>query len=203
MPHFKSLRWRHTSYWTLVRNEINLDDDVERVDTWNFLFVFSITIIHWFLEGKVYEEWLWWLQKDRAGHNSLQWLNSILVHECFSITLHINLHFKLFEWKQTAKRSLLIKFSVHISVRLLYFNASQLILNWENWNKKRELKILNHYFHGGGGAWNLWRANLQPISQKGICCMELDKTRTKRIWILKNAYGFKIFNLFIRISLTL
>jgi hypothetical protein len=36
--------------------------------------------------------------------------------------------------------------------------------------------------------------------RKVICCMELDKTRTKRIWILKNAYGIKIFNPFKRIS---
>lgn len=27
------------SYWTLDRNEINVDDDVEGVDIWNFLLI--------------------------------------------------------------------------------------------------------------------------------------------------------------------
>lgn len=168
---------------------------------YGFFFCFSITIIHWFLEGEVDEKKIRViLQKDKAGRSSGQWLNSVLVHESFSVTIHISLHYKLFEWWQTAQRSLLIKFSVHFRARPFYFNALQLILNLENGNKKREWQILNHYFHGGGVAWNLWRANLQPLSQKGICCMELDKTRTKRIWIWKNAYGIKIFNPFMRIS---
>jgi formylmethanofuran dehydrogenase subunit A len=58
------------------------------------------------------------------------------------------------------------------------------------------MKDSNHYFHGGGGALNLCRANLQPLSQKGMYCMDLDKTRTKRIWILKDSYGIKIVNPF-------
>jgi len=145
-------------------------------------------------------KWSGWLQKDKSGRSSGQWLNSILVHESVSITIYITLHYKLLEWWQTAQRSLLIKFSVHFRARPLYCNASQLILNLENLNKNREWKFLNHYFYGGGGARNLWWANLQPLSQTGICCMELDKTRTKRIWILKNTNGTKIFNplMFIR-----
>jgi hypothetical protein len=144
--------------------------------------------------------WSGWLPQDMTGRSSGQWLNSTLVHESFSISIHITLHYKLFEWWQTAQRSLLIKFSVNFRALPFYFNASQLILNLENLNKKREWKILNRCFHGGGGAWNLWRANLQSLSQKVICCIEFDKTRTKQIWILENAYGIKIFIPFMNIS---
>jgi hypothetical protein len=50
----------------LVRNEINLDDGVERVDTWNFLFGFSITRIHLFIEGKGYEKMIMLITKGQG-----------------------------------------------------------------------------------------------------------------------------------------